>query len=418
MSAGTENPQDMTAPWLGRVQTLGLLVGAVGLVVCLVVGLIPDAREGMVRAYLAGYIFWFGLSLGGVALTMLHHLTGGSWGLVIRRPLEAAAMTLLPMAVLFLPIAVGISLIYPWMNEDFVHSHEAVEHKIAWLNPTWFYIRSAGYFAFWIFAALLLNVWSRQQDGRADYIPSRRLQRVSGPGLALVFLTATLASVDWLMSLEPDWYSTIYGPMLICGWGLSTFSAMTIVSALLARTEPMVRFARPVQFNDLGNLMLAFTMLWAYTSFMQYLIIWSGNLAEEIPWYLRRSQGGWGFFAVILILFHFFGPFFFLLMKDLKRRPERLMYVAFLILFMHLIDSIWLVLPSQFLDPLNTSEARAIYIPWGQVLLSLASAVGIGGLWLWFFAGRLKSAPVVPFNDPAAEHIAFEHAQESQGHGA
>ena len=142
---------------------------------------------------------------------------------------------------------------------------------------------------------------------------------------------------------------------------------------------------------------------------MQYLIIWSGNLAEEIPWYLRRSQGGWGFFAVVLILFHFFGPFFFLLMKDLKRRPDKLMSIAAFILFMHLIDSIWLVLPSQFLNPLMTSENR-IYVPWGQVLLSLAAAVGIGGVWLWFFAGRLMSAPVVPFNDPAAEHIAFEHA--------
>lgn len=411
------NPQDSQRPWLDQAQSYGLIVGAGGLLLCLLLGLVPAVGSAsVVRAYLAAYVFWIGLSLGGIGLTSLHHLTGGAWGVIIRRPLEAAAMTILPMAVLFLPIAVGMKAIYPWTDPDFVQAHEAVQHKIAWLNTNGWMFRAVGYFAFWIVCALLLNHWSRQQDSRADLGPTQWLKRVSGPILALIFVSASFAAVDWMMSLEPDWFSTIYGPMLLCGWALSTFAATTIVGALLNREEPMSRYAGPIQFNDLGNLMLAFTMLWAYCSFMQFLIIWSGNLTEEIPWYLRRIQGGWAFFAILLIIFHFFAPFIFLLMRDLKRRPEMLMKIAALILGMHLLNSIWLILPSQFLDPLVSSE-NPIYVPWGQVLITLLAAAGIGGLWVWFFVGRLKTGPVVPINDPAAERLLMERTHQAKGHG-
>lgn len=404
MSATTPDAPTPARPWLDRARSLGPVLGAAGLVVCLLVAFVPAARRGVALSYLTGYTFWFGISLGGVALTLLHHLTGGRWGLAIRRPLEAAAMTLLPMAVLFLPIALGLGALYPWADPEYVRAHEATEHKVAYLNPTWFLIRTAGYFALWIALALVVNAWSRRQDTRDDDAPSRRLQAIAGPGLGLVFLSATFATVDWLMSLEPDWYSTIYGPMLICGWGLATFAGATIVASLLRDEPAMARVATPQLFNDLGNLMLAFTMLWAYTSFMQFLIIWNGNLAEEIPWYLRRVHGGWGVFAVLLIAFHFFAPFLILLVRDVKRRPETLRNVAVLVLVMHLVDMTWLVLPSQFINPLPSSE-DPIYVPITQLLLVLAATAGIGGIWLWTFAGRLASAPVVPPRDPAAEHL-------------
>ncbi len=410
MSAGALQDVDTLRPRVERWRNLALIVGGASLAVCLVVGLIPGSREPMMYSYLVGYVFWFGIALGGVALTMLHHLTGGAWGLVIRRPLEAAAMTLVPLAVLFVPILLGMHSLYRWTDHEFVEHHMAVAHKQAYLNPTWFSIRTAGYFALWILFALLLNLWSGRQDRAKDRAPSRWLQTLSGPGLGLVFLSTTFAAVDWMMSLEPDWVSTIYGPMLICGWGLATFSAMTIVGSFLSRFRPMDRFARPVQFNDLGNLMLAFTMLWAYTSFMQFLIIWCGNLAEEIPWYLRRTRGGWQLFALALIVFHFFAPFFVLLARDLKRRPEVLLRVAAGILVLHLIDTTWLILPAQFEDPLGT-----VYVPFLQLLLVLLATAGVGGIWVATFLWRLQGRPVVPVNDPAVDHLDHDHEPHGQG---
>jgi hypothetical protein len=428
-------PNDELRAGLGRVRKLALTAGGAGLGLCLLAALVPMFRLDVFRPYLAAYGFWFGLSLGGVALTMLHHLTGGSWGLVIRRPLEAAAITLIPMALLFLPIAASLYVgphrplaesaagepegahaghadpsvntyaLYPWTDHAFVEHHEAVEHKAGYLSPGPFLLRTVGYFAVWIVIALLLNAWSRQQDRREDRAPSSRLANLSGPGLGIVFLTTTFACVDWFMSLEPDWYSTIYGPMLICGWGLATFAGATLVAAWMRPKEPeLARVAGPVQFNDLGNLMLAFTMLWAYCSFMQYLIIWCGNLTEEIPWYLRRTRGGWEWFALVLIVFHFFAPFLVLLMRDVKRRPEILKWVALGILGVHLIDMAWLILPSQYLNPLDTA-VHPVRVNPVQVLMVLIATAGIGGIWLAVFAWRLAGAPIVPRNDPAIDHV-------------
>jgi hypothetical protein len=432
-------PNDELRAALGRVQRLALLAGVVGLALVLLGALVPGFQLDVFRPYLAAYGFWFGLSLGGVALTMLHHLTGGSWGLVIRRPLEAAAMTLIPMAALFLPIAASLYVgphrpasppataeseglpqdpsintyaLYPWTDRAFVEHHEAVEHKAGYLSPGPFVLRTVGYFAVWIVMALLLNAWSRQQDRREDRAPSARLARLSGPGLGIVFLTTTFACVDWFMSLEPDWYSTIYGPMLICGWGLTTFAAATLVAAWMKPKDPALdRVAGPVQFNDLGNLMLAFTMLWAYCSFMQFLIIWCGNLTEEIPWYLRRTRGGWEWFALVLIVFHFFAPFFVLLMRDIKRRPDVLKWVALGILGVHLVDMIWLTLPSQYLNPLDT-KYHPVWVSPLQVVMALVATAGIGGIWLAAFAWRLSGAPIVPLNDPAIDHV-HTHGESS-----
>ena len=399
-----------------RARNLGFLIGLVGLAACGGLGVLAGSKADALRPYLVGYVFWFGISLGGVALTMLHHLTGGGWGLLIRRPLEAAGLTILPIAILFTPIALGVADLYPWGDPAFVAAHEAVEHKAAYLNPNAFLMRSAIYFTIWGVSALILAFGSRAQDRREDRGPTRRLATFSGPGLGLVFLTTTFACVDWLMSLEPDWYSSIYAVMLICGWGLATFAAMTIVAYLLKGGPETRSVATPGRFHDLGNLTLAFTMLWAYMSFMQFLIIWCGNLVEEIPWYLRRTRGGWGWFAVALILFHFFGPFFVLLARDVKRNAGRLATLAGLILAMHLVEHIWLVLPSQYLDPLATSSDR-VAIPWTQLASALAATAGVGGVWVGCFALFLGGAPLVPTNDPSGDHLDRAHADVKDSAG-
>jgi hypothetical protein len=373
------------------------VVGALGLVLCLALLFVDRTRSLMLPAYLIGFVFWFGIAMGGTSLTMLHHLTGGSWGLLARRPLEAASMVILPLAILFLPIALGIRQLYPWMNPNDPFEHE-IQKKVLYLNAVGFWARSAGFFLIWGVIAVVLNRLSRAQDTSPTREPTRWLQALSAPGLGLVFLTGSFASIDWLMSLEPEWSSSIYPAMLITGWGLATWSCVILVVGALRRTQPMEKVATPSRFQDIASLTLAFVMLWAYTSFMQYLIIWSGNLTEEIPWYLRRVRGGWQYFAFALILFHFFTPFFLLLSRVVKRRAPKLMTLALFILLMHLIDGMWLVLPAQMREPLATPS-----IPWIQVALSLLATGSIGGICIGFYLTFLQQSSLVPVNDPAAD---------------
>jgi hypothetical protein len=388
---------------LDRIQIQALAVGVACLAAWVVAAFAAPAAA--FPAYLVGFLYWVGIGVGCIAFTMLHHLVGGSWGLAIRKPLEAGAWTILPMAVLFLPVALGLKWIYPWASYDPAHSTrelaEAMHNKADFLSPRWFWVRSAGYFAFWAILAYLLNRGSAQQDETEDPTPTRRLQRISGPGLGLCFLTGTFAAIDWGMSLEPKWYSTIYGVMLIVGWGLLTFAAMIIVSALLVREEPLAHLVGPSQFQDLGNLMLAFVMLWAYMSFSQFLIIWAGNLTEEIPWYLKRTRGGWEFIALLLVMFHFFAPLLCLFSRDAKRSSRALMYVAAIIMVMHVIDLSWLVLPAS-------TDERHPGITWGGLFLAPLAVVGLGGIWIADFLRHLKNHPLIPLHDPeinpAVEH--------------
>lgn len=376
---------------LVRVQTLAPLVGGVALVICLLLGLLAPAT--VLPPYLVGFVFWFGIALGCVALLLLNNLVDSSWGQLIRRPLEAGAMALIPMAALFLPLLLGAARLYPWAGPE-AAGDALIQQKAAYLNIGAFAIRAVIYFAFWIGLAVMLNRSSRKLDRSNDQGVRRFLQGVSGPCLLFLFLTATFAVVDWTMSLEPHWYSSLYGPMVLIGWGLATFATMILITSRLAGLGIVAPFATTNRWNDLGNLMLAFVMLWAYLSFAQFLIIYSGNLTEEIPWYLRRTQGGWQFVAIALILFQFFLPFFLLLSRDSKRRSEVLAMIAAWVLFMHLVDTTWLVLPALG-NPVAPS------IPWLQVLLVPLTVLGIGGFCVWAFAWSWNSRPNPASGSPA-----------------
>jgi hypothetical protein len=383
---------------LGRLQTLALFAGGAGLALCLAAWLLWPKH--FFAAYLVGYLFWLGIALGSMGLTMLHHLTGGSWGLVIRRPLEAGAATVPLLGVLFLPIAFGMPYLYPWARADLAGSLSTVL-KAGYLNETAFLVRAAGYFGIWTSLAFLLIGWSSQQDRMSDHRPSSRLQAISGPGIVILFLAGTFSAIDWVMSLEPPWASTIFGPMLITGEAMATFAAMIVVASLLGSARPMSEIATPGRLNDLGNLLLAFVMLWAYMSFCQYLIVWSGNLKEEIPWYLKRMRGGWEWVALGLIACQFFMPFFLLLVRENKRHPRRIVGVSAIILVMHWVDLVWLVIPAS--SPVANPQVR-----WIEIFLSAVALLGVGGLCSALFIARLKSLPLVPLNDPklieALEH--------------
>jgi hypothetical protein len=384
---------------LERIQIRALIVGALGLVASVAAWAIWPAH--FFPSYLVGFLFWLGISLGCIGFTMLHHLVGGSWGLVIRRPLESGAMNVPVLAVLFVPIAFGLRSLYPWARAGSAGHEAALEHS-PYLTEPFFLIRAALYFVIWIAMALVLNGLSNRQDSNSDPAPSRWLQAISGPGVCLLFLAGTFSAIDWGMSLDPKWTSTIYGVMLIIADALATMALMIAVAGLLATDRPMSEIATPGRLNDLGNLLLAFVMLWAYMSFCQFLIIWSGNLTEEIPWYLRRTRGGWQWVALALIAFHFFLPFFVLLFRENKRTVKKASRVALWILFMYWVNLVWLVIPAST-DPASPQ------ILWTEIILSAVLTAGIGGIWIAFFIHWLKGRPLVPLFDPSLIE-ALEHA--------
>jgi hypothetical protein len=389
-----------TLPW-EHLQRTFLIAGVVGVALC-GLGLLID-RPAAMASYLTAYLFWFGISLGSLAILMLHTIVGGYWGFLIRRPLEASMMTLPLMGLLFLPLLLDLGAIYPWAVPANVAASRVLQHKEPYLNVGFFLIRALIYFTLWIVLAWLMNLGSRRQDRTEDPAPTGWLQRLAAPGLGLYFLSMTFAAVDWGMSLEPAWYSSIYGVMLMIGQGLTTLAAMVVIVSMLVRVKPLSDLANAEVFHDVGNLMLAFTMLWAYMSFSQYLITWSGNLTEEIPWYLHRSLGAWWYVAAGLMLFHFFLPFFLLLNREAKRQYQSLWKIALWILFMHLINISWLVLPS-----LKTGN---LFRFWAV----LPAIVGIGGLWAAFFTWQLKSKPLVPRHNPMLHATLMHHAAKHHG---
>lgn len=384
---------------LDRAQIRALIVGSVGLVVGVAAWVLWPVH--FFPAYLVAFLFWLGISLGCMGFTMLHHLVGGSWGLVIRRPLESGAMSILPLAPLFLPIAFGVHSLYPWAGAGSAGHEGVVEHS-PYLNESFFMIRAVVYFVIWIAMALILNGLSNRQDAGSDPAPSGWLQAMSGPGICLLFLAGTFSAIDWGMSLDPKWTSTIYGVMVIIADALATLAMMIAVAGFLAADRPMSEIATPGRLNDLGNLLLAFVMLWAYMSFCQFLIIWSGNLTEEIPWYLRRTRGGWQWVALALIVFNFFLPFFVLLFRENKRKTKKASRVALWILFMHWVNLVWLVIPAS-------SDPASPRILWMEILLSAVLTIGIGGIWIAFYIHWLKRRPLVPLYDPNLIE-ALEHA--------
>jgi hypothetical protein len=384
-------------PW-DAYQLRALLAGIAGLVVSGLSVLIGP--RWFFPSYLVAYIYWLGIALGCLATLALHYLVGGAWGFVIRRPLEAAVMTLPLMAVLFLPILLGMHTLYEWSDASRVASDEILKQKQSYLNVPFFEIRAAIYFVLWCGLALVLSRGGRAQDRTENPVITWRLQMVAAPGLAALFLSVTFAAVDWGMSIEPHWYSTIYGPMLFVGFVLTALASMVLVASWLARVPPLSSLAKPLAFHDLGNLMLAFTMLWAYTSFSQLLITWSGNLVEEIPWYLKRSVGLWRGVAAMLIFFHFFLPFFYLLFRENKRNYPRLRLVAAWILFIHIINDCWLILPAF---PAPNFLANLVVVP---------AFVGVGGLWVAVFLWQLKGKPLVPQNDPLLAAVLEHHGEE------
>jgi hypothetical protein len=377
---------DAAIPELAGLQRRLLVAGAVGAAVS-ILGLFLNPRQ-FFQSYLMAYMLCLGVTLGCLALAMVHQLSGGAWGVVIRRPMGAASRVLPVMTLMFLPIALGMRQLYVWTSANLVAHDEVLQHKQLYLNTPFFLVRAAIYFLVWNALSYFLNTWSLEQDRTANPRLARRMQMLSGGGLLAYGLTITFASFDWLMSLEPHWFSTIYGVLIMGGQGLSALAFLIIVLVWLSRRPPLDRIVAPSHFHDLGNLMLAFVMLWAYFSFSQYLIIWSGNLPAEIDWYLHRLQTGWRAVGLVLILFHFAAPFIVLLSRTVKRQPELLIKVAAGILLVRLVDLFWLIAP-EF-------HQSGIAVSWLDIVLPLT----LGSLWLGCFIRELRGRAILPVHDP------------------
>jgi hypothetical protein len=374
---------------LQRWQTPLVGIGVACLALCAVGWFLsPDQ---FFRSYLLAFIFWTGLTLGCLAILMMQYVTGGAWGIILRRTLEAATRTLPLVVIFFLPLLLGLHRLYIWTDRQAVAGDPLLQHKQPFLNIPFFIGRAAIYFVCWLALIFFLNRWSRRQDSTGEPKLAWRLEHLSAPGLFLLSITITLALIDWVMSLEPRWYSTIYAVGFMAGEMLAAFAFALAVVILLAARPPLAEVVEPRHFRALGNLMLTFVMLWAYCAFAQYLLIWSGNLRAEIPWYLRRMSGGWGWVALALIVFHFFLPFLLLLFREIKDHRRTLVCVAVVIILLRCVDLFWLVEPAFYKQHFS--------LHW----LDFATLFGLGALWLAVFVWQLRALPLLPLRDPYAE---------------
>lgn len=389
------NQTEQLQSQLNRLQKLALIVGVIALALC-GAGFMLNKTQ-FFQSYLFGYLFWFGITVGCFSVVALHHLVGGGWGFVIQRLLESGSRTLPLMFVFFLPLFFGMQDLYLWARPE-AAADAILQQKAPYLNVPFFWIRAVFYFVVWGAFIYFLNKWSHAQDRTGYPLLTLKIEKIAGPALVVYVLTMTFAAFDWVMSLEPHWFSTIFGVIFVVGQGLTTLAFAIIGVKLLEEREPISGVIQSKHFHDLGNLMFAFVLLWAYVSFSQFFIIWSGNLPEEITWYMHRLHGGYGAMAVVIVIFHFFIPFALLLLRKTKRRSKVLVKIAVAMFFIRMIDLYWTVAP-------NFNEGK-FSVHWMDILAPL----GIGGVWMAMFISQLKGRALMPVNDPRlAEAFAGHH---------
>jgi hypothetical protein len=389
-------PTDSIRPQLDSIQRNALVVGVIALAATLV-GAFLNAQHFW-QSYLYAYIAISALAIGSLGIFLLHNVVGGNWGVAIRRFIESGLQTLPMFALLVIPIFFATGTLYKWTDATYRAEHFAVGHKAVYMNVPFFIGRSIFYFAVWIIVGGLILRMANEHDRTGDPALFKKIKGRSAPALLVFVLTTTYAFIDWIMSLEPDWYSTIYGWLFTVGEVLLTFAFMIALLVLFSKYEPFRGFLKIQHYHDLGNLMLAFTMLWAYMGLAQFLIIYAENLPDEIPWYIRRFSGGWGYLGWFISIFHFCVPFFLLLMRFVKKNPQRLRTLALWIIFVRMLDIFWFVVPAF--------RQREFAVYWTDV----TALLGIGGLWLAYFIFNLKKRPLLVPNDPRNTYSLRGHA--------
>jgi hypothetical protein len=377
-----------------RVSRTCLVVGVASLIACAVGAFANPAQ--FFPAYLVGYLLWSGVALGCLAILMLYHMVGGKWGYLLRRVLEAASRTFPLLLVLFVPIFLGRRFLFPGSRPAEVAADPILQGRATYNSPVFFAARTLALFAVWILLAALLNRWSARQDETGDPGFAVKMQRLSAPGLILYGITTFFASVDWIMALMPHWYSSIFGMIYMVGHGVSAMAFVIVCVRLLASDARFGETAEPGVLRDLGNLLFMFLMLWAYTAFSQLIIIWSGNLPEEIPWYLPRLRTSWKFVSLALLVLYFGTPFLLLLSRRIKADLRRLAAVATWVLLLRVLDIVWVVEP--------VFRPRGIGVSW----MDLLAPIGLGGVWFSYFSSQLGRRPLLALHDDRVEE-SVEH---------
>lgn len=383
---------------LHKVRWLSLIVGIVSLLLLVVVSR-SHAKPHIFFSYLTSYAFWLSIALGGLFFVILQHATRAGWSIVVRRIAENTMITLPLFALLFLPIVIfGMHHLYHWSHASAVAHNKVLQAKSGYLNPTFFYIRAAGYFIAWSLLGFRFYKKSLKQDSDRDDAHSAGLRRLSAPSIIIFGLTVTFASFDWLMSLDPHWYSTMFGVYFFSGSFVAIIAFLCIVGILLNHTGKLSSIITTEHYHDLGKLLFAFAVFWSYIAFSQYFLYWYANIPEETMWFKHRLHGNWRQLTFLLALGHFVVPFFFLMTRKTKRNLNTLLVAALWMLMVHFIDLYWLVMPTFLKSGYEFS------------LLDLFSFVGIGGLFVSIFSGRMIAKPLVPVGDPRLqESLSFEN---------
>ncbi len=376
------------------------IFGALGIILAIaaVIMGISSGAALFFEAYLYSFVFWTGASLGAFLMLTVVHMAGGSWGALIRKPLEAAIAVLPLMAVLLIPIFFGMNSLYLWTDAEYVAGSALVGAKSALLNTPFFIIRNIAYFGIWILGAFLFLRGSARQDEDETGKVAFRLRRM-GPGwLAIYVMTMTFAAIDWTMSLTPEWFSGIYPTILMSGQAVFAVALMIIVMSALARISPTIdRLLTEKRLQDLGNFLMAFSMFWAYVSISQLIIIWSNNTMETSAYYVARITGTWEPVAIFLTVFGFFGPFAILFSRWVKRKRGALVIVAIWMILVRMLDLYWIVIPSY--------GRVGSEFQWLDVIMIL----GMGGLWLAVFLHQLAKRPLIPARDPRLQEALHGH---------
>lgn len=382
-------PDIRLGPKSASVERISGVVGALGILLC-VAGFFAN-RVVFFQSYLFAFLYWGGFTLGGLGILVLNHTVGGRWGVTSRRYVEAAMRTLPLLFLFFLVLLLGMKELYPWTHIATISdpvSRGILYHKRGYLNVPFFIIRTLIYFAIWLFWGLRVYRWSDQQDETGDPTLRDRMRRFSAPGCVIVTFTATFAYIDWILSADAQFFSTIYGAMLLFGDVMQTFALVILVLVLTSQTDRFGGRINPVILHDLGNMMFAFTIFWTYLAASQLIIVWPADLRQEIGWYLVRVHAGWKVLATAVSLTMFLVPFLALLSQDRKRDPVRLMRVAVWILVARIVDMFWIVIP--------TFRTGGFSIYWTD----FAAFIGVGGIWVYVFLGQLRRRPLLPLRDP------------------
>jgi hypothetical protein len=411
-------PKDFAPPaFIDRMRSRSLVVGIVFVVLALALALGRQQWDLFLRSWLMSFMFWLGLTTGSLALLMLQYVSGGNWGRLGRRIWEAAAGNWWLMFIFWLPIAFGIKHLYKWATipSDPVDKAAFLKHlgpdKVHYyLNIPGFWIRGVIYFVGWALLYTILKRWSvREEAGNTTPAQSVFIQNLSGFGIVFFGLSITFASIDWTMSLYPEWWSTVWGMLFMVGQVLTTFCFTIWLFTRLSAVEPVSRIFKIEYLHDFGKLMFAFVVLWAYLSFSQWIIMWSGNLLSEIRWYVMRLQNGWQYFGTILIFVHFVFPFALLLSRNTKRSRNRIVAICFLVLFMRMVDLFWLTAPNFYPGGVTGGLEKFHLL---DAAMYVICPIAMGGIWLFFFYQRLSQRSLMPVNDPE-----FAEMLEAKHHG-